>query len=309
MEHALKAAEKNPKLKNLYGAVVMKNGSVIAEKYYNGWEREEPVNIKSAAKSILSALIGIAIKDGTLSGLDFPVASAFPQFIGKEEKLKKMITLKHLLTMTSGLESMSKKNFYGWSQSIDPLKDAIKAKMLYSPGSKYSYSTSDSHILAGLLAQYCGKDLLDYAKEKLFTPLEIECVKWEKSRTGQYWGGSNLYLKAYDLAKIGQLFLNGGRWKGKQVVPPQWVVQSTLKQVAPKLWSPFPLEGYGYLWWLISIDGKHAFAAWGHGGQYLIVIPAKKIVLAVVSDWNAGYSKPYYYELAVFIKSILKNVQ
>jgi CubicO group peptidase (beta-lactamase class C family) len=293
-------------LKNLYALILLKSGDVTLECYFNGKKPDDLCNIKSAAKSILSCLTGIALREGCLKSIDQPVCEIIPEYFGKStDHAKKAITIRHLLTMTSGLDSASNKDYNKWKKSADWTAAALSAKLAAKPGTKFVYSTADAHILSAVLTTAIGRDLLDYAKEKLFAPLGITDIQWDKSPEGFRFGGNDLYMKPADLAKFGKMFLQGGVWGGAQIVPAEWTAISVSSQVTPELWSPFPLNGYGYYWWLIEIAGSKAFAAWGHAGQYCIAVPSTDIVLVAASDWNAGYSKQYYEKLAGILKKAL----
>ncbi|NPV02907.1 MAG: serine hydrolase [Brevinematales bacterium] len=303
-------ADKASALKNLYALVLYRSGGVKFEAYFHGQKPGGLCNIKSAAKSILSSLVGIALKEGYLHSVDQPVCELIPEYFGKDTgPAKKAITIRHLLTMTSGLDSASNKDYGKWKKSADWTAAALSAKLVSTPGTKYVYSTADAHILAAALTKAIGRDLLDYANEKLFAQLGITVIEWDKSPEGFRFGGNDLYMAPADLAKFGILYLHGGIWDGVQVVPGEWVALSTGYQVRPELWSPFPVTGYGYYWWRIDIAGMAAYAAWGHAGQYCIVIPELDTVLVAASDWNAGYSKQYYKKLAGVLIGILNIAQ
>lgn len=301
-------------LSRIKSLLIIQNNKVILDEYFNSYSPDRITNIKSAAKSILSILTGIAIQKGYIKNVDEKVIDYLGnQYPRNSNIMKQNITIRNLLTMTSGLDSASRKSYGGWVNSDNWIQKALSMPMISNPGDTCFYSTSDTHILSSLLSKAIKGDLLDFANENLFHPLEIKSVKWEKDPQGIYFGGNDLYMTPNDLAKLGILVLNEGKFGKKRIVNKEWIEISTQNFVQPDLWSPLPISGYGYLWWLLKVGDFDAIAAWGHAGQYMILIPAISIIVVITSDANAGYSKPYYRSLAklfeIIFPSISKNVK
>jgi CubicO group peptidase (beta-lactamase class C family) len=140
---------------------------------------------------------------------------------------------------------------------------------------------------------------LEFAQKNLFNHLDIQVRYWQKDPQGIYYGDNNMSMTALDLLKFGVLYLNNGKYNGKQLLPEEWVKTSTSFQVDPeRLWSPFHLEGYGFLWWRLRMGPNEHYAAWGHGGQFIFIIPGIKLVVVITSRWQGASSAVYYRNLS-----------
>ncbi|UCH96030.1 MAG: serine hydrolase [Candidatus Aminicenantes bacterium] len=297
LSEALKYAEKLPRLNSL---LIAKNNYLVVEKYFNGFNRKKPGNIKSITKNILSALVGIAIQKGYLKSMNQKIHEFFPdEFKSNRDPQKKEITIKHLMTMTSGLESTSFKNINAWISSPHWVGYVLSRKLVRKPGKTFDYSTGNTHLISAILTKTTGMNTLEFARKHLFNHLDIQVHYWQKDRQGIYYGGNNMFLAPLDLMKFGILYLNDGKYEGKQVVPKEWIKTSTAFQVDPeRLWSPFHLEGYGYLWWLLRMGPYDHYAAWGHGGQFIFIFPGLKLVVVITSRWQGPSSTVYYRNLS-----------
>ena len=188
--------------------------------------------------------------------------------------------------MTSGIKWTEDETEYEiedqshWLQAILNLPTS-------SPGKRYKYSTGDSHLLSAVLTHATGKSTCDYANEKLFGPLGVKAKRWGRDPQGYYSGGYNVYLTPRELAKLGLLYLKRGEWNGQQIIPQSWVNQSWEKH--QKVDSVF---SYGYLWWLLSIDGYDIYKMWGFGGQFVYVIPALDLVTVITFDTKHDHDEP-----------------
>jgi CubicO group peptidase (beta-lactamase class C family) len=250
--------------------------------YYRG----KPVHtLQSVTKSVSSAVIGAAMQQGKIKGVDTPLLSFFSGYdLSKVDPRLRKATLKDLLTMRSGIE---------WHESDRPLdetnttlqlersKDWIRftldQPMDSEPGTKWAYNSGGSALMAEIVRQSTGMHIDQYAERFLFGPLGIKDYHWKKTPTGHPDTEGGLYLAAADLAKIGLLYLNDGVWEGKRLLPAGWARESTEKHVTQPM--------YGYQWWRMDRRGTEVWAGNGFGGQFLLVLPAKNIV-AVVNSWN-----------------------
>jgi CubicO group peptidase (beta-lactamase class C family) len=246
------------------------------------------LNVASVTKSVVSLLVGIAVGDRTLR-VDEPLSAFFPEATRPELD---RVTVRHLLTMSSGLDAGPTPDDYidfsmrlyspGWPAH------ALARRLAAPPGTKFVYSNTDAHLLAVVLARRLDRPLLAFARERLFAPLGIEAVEWSAGSDGVPNGASELKLAAPELVRLGQLMLQGGRWQDRQLVPRDYVEQATKRQVPthfpargrPELW------GYGYLWWTASTprDEHPTFAAAGYGGQFIYVVPALDLVVAALTQ-------------------------
>ncbi len=276
------ALDRIGELDGLQGVLVARHGRLVAEHYFRGAAGHRPHNLKSASKSVLSALAGLAAAQGLLD-LDQPIAGVLPAAAELDDPGKRAITVRHLLTMTSGLESTSFDNYGSWVASPNWVRAALMQPLQAAPGTRFSYSTGDTHLLSAVLARAVGKGAHAFAREQLFAPLGIRRSAWARDRQGIDMGGNNLLLLPRDMLKFGQLYLNRGRWAGKQLLPWQWVDESTRPGLVGPRQGGRIYGGYGYLWWLRGPRERGAYVASGYGGQYIYVSPAEDIVVVVIS--------------------------
>lgn len=287
-----RAFERARELAPLNSLIVARDKTIVAEQYYRGMEPNGRANIKSASKSLISALVGIALKRGDLEGLDQTIGPFFPEILEGQPK-KQAITLRNLLLMRSGLESTSFENYGTWVTSDNWIRHALNQPLLDPPGTETRYSTGNSHILAVILSKATGRDLLAYAREHLFDPIGVEVKGWQTDPQGYRFGGNNLSLTPRGLLRFGQLYLNKGRWQGQQIVPEIWVEAST-KQYVHDTYHGYP---YGYFWWTTTYHNHRVIFAWGHGGQYTFIVPDLDLVVAVTSGLqNLPENEDYHTE-------------
>jgi CubicO group peptidase (beta-lactamase class C family) len=280
---------------DLHSILIVKNGYLITESYLPPYHKETLHNVKSASKSILSALVGIALEKKYLRSLDQKISEFYPEYVYDPQK--KEITLRHLLTMTAGLawsydqetaSPVSPSDLESWK--VVPMRDA--------PGEKFEYNSMLAHMMSAVLTKATGKSTKEFADSVLFKPLGISEVQWSKDNKGIYIGSAELFLKPGDMAKFGLLYLNKGVWNGQQVVPREWVEESTSPKlsIGPDLNYPVAIK-YGYWWWIPA----QGYQARGYNGQYIIVRPDLKMVVAVTSE-NQGsifqYLDPYIFQAA-----------
>ena len=208
------------------GFLLTRRGFLIEERYWRGGSRNNPHNLKSASKSIISTLVGIAIAKGYLRP-DQTITEVLPQARDLQDPDKQRITVQHLLTMTSGLESTSYQAYSGWIQSPNWISALLQRPLAAQPGTTYQYSTGDTHILSAILTETTGMSTRKFAEQVLFDPMGIGIVGWQQDPNGIYFGGNNFSLLPRDVARFGQLYLNRGRWGDNQLVPELWVMAST----------------------------------------------------------------------------------
>ncbi len=269
-------------LEGVQGVLVARHGRLVAERYFRGSAGRRPHNMKSASKSVLSALAGLAVENGVLE-LDQPIADLLPEAAGLDDPGKQEITVRHLLTMTSGLESTSFGNYGSWVASRNWVRAALTRPLQAEPGTRFAYSTGGTHLLSATLARAAGRSTHDFAREHLFAALGILHSAWARDRQGIHVGGNNLSLLPRDMLKFGQLYLNRGRWAGEQLLPWQWVDESTRPGLAGPRGRGRIYGGYGYLWWLRGPRERAAYIASGYGGQYIYVSPAEDLVVVIIS--------------------------
>ena len=273
---ALQHAERMPRLHSL---LVSQNGALVLEKYFNGRSAERTANVKSVSKSVMSALVGIAIDKGLVAGTDQSIADFYGDMLdGDAAATKRSITIGNLLSMQAGLETTSFYNYGAWVQSNDWVGFALRQPLVSPPGTRMHYSTGNTHLLSAILTRATGKTTLEFAREALAGPLGFHLSAWPQDPDGIYFGGNNMELTPRQMLAFGQLYLNGGRANGRQVLPAAWVEQS----LRPLVQSPRDAERrYGYGWWMRDMAGIPTAYAWGYGGQFILL--ARDLGLVVVT--------------------------
>jgi CubicO group peptidase (beta-lactamase class C family) len=265
--------------------------------YLNPWwhpyyRRGALHTMQSVTKTVMSATIGVAIARNEFHDPDTPILEFFPGVsVANLDERKRRVTIRHLLTMTAGIEwsedlpfSDPKNSAHAMERGYDWVRYTMDQPMQHEPGTVFHYSSGASQVLSHIFQQATGHDLEEYAAKHLFTPLGIEEFFWKRTPTGLVNTEGGLYLRPEDLAKIGYLFLRNGVWDGRQIVDAGWVKAS----VAPAADVPeSPGVKYGYQWWLFEYggDSRLAWAAAGWGGQILIAVPEHDLVL-VFTGWN-----------------------
>lgn len=267
-------------LEQLRCLLVARHGEILTERCYRGAEPDGYANVKSVSKSIVSVLVGIAIGEGHLEGVDQRVAPLLDAHLDSVGPRKARITIGHLLSMQSGLERTSGRNYGPWVNSANWVRDAIRRPMVEEPGGRMRYSTGNYHLLSAILTAATGQSTLAYARSRLGRPLGITIPAWERDPQGIYLGGNNMRLSPRAMVRFGELYRRGGRYDGQQVVPIDWVRAS----LEPRTRSRWSGEQYGYGWFLGQTAGHRMFYAWGYGGQFVFVVPDLELTVATTSD-------------------------
>lgn len=271
--------------------LVSQRGDLVAEKYYGRMTANRGNNIKSASKSLLSILIGIAIDNGYLTGVDQPMGEFFPEYFSSNpDSLKYNITIEDLLTMRSGLASTSRANYGRWVSSNNWTLNKLNQPLRGVPGEDRIYSTGNTHLLAVILARATGMNTLQFANRYLFDPMNIKITGWDRDPQGYYLGGNNMAMRPRDMVKLGQLMMDVGVYNGNQLVPKEWV----LKSIEPVTGRITGVEDYGYLWFRRMAGDYHMIYAFGSGGQYIMILPELDAVLTITTRTETGESTRNY---------------
>jgi len=276
-EAALAVAKDLPRLHSL---LVSRRGELVVERYYNGARATRPANIKSASKSIISALVGIAIERRLIPGVETPIVTWFPQLAKDRDPVKQKITIEDLLTMRSGLESTSNRNYGAWVQSRNWVQHALARPLLNPPGTQMQYSTGNTHLLSTILTSATKKSTWQFANETLAGPLGFTLARWPQDPQGIYFGGNDMLMTPRQMLALGQLYLDRGRVNDRQIVPEPWIERSFVTRGR----SPISDQEYGYGWWMRELGGHRAYYAWGFGGQYIFVVPDLDLVVVTTSS-------------------------
>lgn len=269
------------RLPQLHTLRVSHRGTLIGQYDDRPSRATRPANIKSASKGLIGALVGIAHARQRLPGLDTPIVRWFPQLRADEDPRKRAITLEHLLTMQSGLESTSGDQYGRWVRSRNWVSFALARPVVEPPGTGMQYSTGTTHLLSAILTKATAKSTHAFAQEALARPLGFTLTPWPRDPQGIYFGGNEMLLTPAQMVAVGELWRNRGRVGSTQVVPASWVDASC----TPRTYSVWdPTRGYGYGWWIQDIGGQRACFAWGFGGQYIMVFPALDLVVTATSS-------------------------
>lgn len=285
-----------PDLPRLRSLLVSIGGELVESRYFNGAGPRRSENLKSASKSILSLLVGIAIDHRYLAGVDQPIAGFFPRFFAStEDDRKAAITIEDLLTMRSGLETTSHRNYGRWVQSPNWVWHVLSKPLVDEPGGRMIYSTGSTHLLSAILTQATGTSTLAFGRRYLAEPLGIDLPAWKQDPQGIYFGGNEMQLTPPAMLKIGELFLRSGTLEGREVVSKDWVRAS----FTPRTRSRFSGRQYGYGWWTRALAGHPAHYAWGYGGQFIFVVPDLDLVVVMTStpipgDERRGHLRALY---------------
>ncbi|WP_263384518.1 serine hydrolase domain-containing protein [Granulicella arctica] len=274
----VQAADKN--VDTFDSFMVLRHGKVIAEGWWKPNSAEAPHILNSVSKSFTSTAVGLAIHDHKLK-LDDRVLKFFPADAPPDPSANlHAMTVRDLLTMSGGHE-------------VEPTRDGgpsvkqfLAQPVVFQPGTHFLYNTMGTYVLSSIVTKVTGQTALEYLKPRLFGPLGIESPRWDASPEGNSLGGYGLYLRTEDIAKLGQLYLQKGKWNGKQLVPRRWVEQATSKQIDNAKEShskigPDWIEGYGFQFWRCR---HNAYRADGAGGQFIVVMPDQEAVVAITAD-------------------------
>jgi CubicO group peptidase (beta-lactamase class C family) len=315
--------------------LVVKDGKLVFETYYPGdditltdklsftrtnFDRDIKHCLASSTKSITSIMFGIAVDQGKIFSLNERMFSSFPEYTQLFDSTKRQITLRHMLTMTTGLawdESTypytdSRNDIIQMAFSPDPVRYMLEKPFTTKPGESWFYNSGTVNLLGAVLNQKTGIPLAEYAAENLFKPLGITDYRWQSFPHAPELAiaSSLLYLRPRDMAKIGQLFLQQGKWKGKQVVSANWVKQSTDESVQVQIdYGPgFQNTGYGYLWWRgkFASGNTDVYYSAGFGGQFIFIMPSiYTVVVMTGSNYDHSYDDMFEIVNTYILGSIL----
>jgi CubicO group peptidase (beta-lactamase class C family) len=272
---------------NVDSIVVIRHGYEVTEIYFEPFSEGERHILYSCTKSVVSALIGIAIEMGYIEGVDQPMLDFFPEYTPENmDERKQSMTIQDLLTMSTGFECRdsylyNNRGLTEMGESDDWVQHVLDLPMEHEPGTYFEYCNGSSFLLSAIITEVTGMSALDFAHEVLFPPLGIVDAYWDTSPNGISYGFSHLFLQPEDMAKFGYLYLHGGEWDGEQVVPAEWVEASTMEQISAETLQ----DGYGYQWWT---DDAGYYMALGYNGQFIFVLPDFDMVVVMVSDRYQG---------------------
>ncbi len=289
---------------NVHAVLIERDGRLVYEQYFSGrderrgrplgvvtFTREMTHDIRSVTKSVVSALVGIAVGSGAIRSLDAPLLDYFPEYADLQVSERQQLTIRHALTMSTGFDWNENVSYNdptndetAMDRSADPVRYVLGRPLIAPPGVSWHYNGGTTQAVAAIVQRATKKPLVDYTRDVLFSPLGITDFEWLGRLAGLPSAASGLRLRPRDLAKFGSLYIHDGQWNGHQVVPREWVDESTKRQVA------FPGQkgrGYGYLWWYTCYATRSGAVevptAVGNGMQRVFVLRAQRTVVTVLS--------------------------
>ena len=293
-------------LDTIYSLLIVKNGYLIAEDYFNEGSVDQQTNVQSVTKSYFSALVGIALDQGCLSTVDQKMMEFFPEYADQiTDPRKDEITIRHLLQMRSG---------YPWEESHPDLWDAffehgdwlpliVHFPLISDPGTEFHYSNFSTYLLGVIVSRACDVDFTEFAERNLFEPTDTELGETWQDVFGYYY--INIHVTARDAARFGQLYLDDGVYDGSQIIPADWVHDSLQTYSEDpsdlKVGRNWHYAGYGYQWWTAG-SGEHEYdVALGHGGQVIALLDEYDMVIVVTADpfWLIHNDRSWRHEKAL----------
>ena len=273
----LDAVEHAPDVE-LHGLVVVRHGRVVAQGWWAPYTEQQVHLVYSLSKSFTSTALGFAVDEG-LVGLDDVVVEAFPEIDGITDERTRSLRVRHLAAMATG------HTLDTWDRAValdpdEPVRGFLLQPPQREPGSVFAYNQSATYTVAAMIQRAAGCSLVDYLRPRLLDPLGISEAAWQQHPTGRDIGFSGLHVTAGALASLGQLYLQGGRWEGRQLLPAGWVERATAKHVATdERDDPDWAQGYGYQFWM----ARHGYRGDGAFGQFMVVLPEADAVVAITA--------------------------
>jgi CubicO group peptidase (beta-lactamase class C family) len=284
---------------SIHSVLVIRNGYLVTEAYFHPYTRDTKVHIQSVTKSVIGMLVGKAINEGTIKSEDEKLVDFYQNEVFENPNGKKnSVQLKHLLSMSSGLDCQEFSSGPSMEQTASWVQFMLDRPMSAAPGNVFGYCNGNAHLLSSILEKSTGMNAREYANQKLFRPLGIPDVSeadWASDPQQITNGGYGLHLRPVDMAKLAFLYLHNGQWEDQQIIAPQWVAASITQQVQKDEKS-----GYGYLW-TVYPDTDH-YAALGLGGQQIHVYPSKNLIVVVTASLES------YAEAPEIEKMLIENI-
>lgn len=274
--------------------VLGKGGEIAAEAYFNDGHADSLHDVRSVTKSVMALVVGIAIEEGYIQSEDESIAKYLVREISDRHAiLVEKLTIKHLLTMSCGLEWHELdggNSYWSWYNSGDHVNWVLEQSEIHPQGDGFNYNTGSTYLLSVILTQATGLSAIDFAQRYLFEPMDISGSDWTwLPLDGNYNnGGAGLRISPHTMFALGNLMLNDGLWNGIQVVPPAWVERCRTSQNITNDEIPY-CNQYGYLWWIGEAHGSAFYMAMGWGGQFIICVPELDLVVAASCKWS-GYT-------------------
>ncbi|WP_296702288.1 serine hydrolase [Algoriphagus sp.] len=308
---------------NIHSVLIFRNNKLVYEHYWSGYDENRETNfigftnhhrdslhdIRSITKSIISSAVMIALSQGKIKSLDQEIFDFFPEFSGYANDIKQKITIRHLLTMSAGLDWNDSYNDSMKMESVsDTYKLILRKPMVDSPGETFEYRSSYTQLLSRIVEKATEMDIEVFTKINLFEPLGITNYVWTKEKNGLVSAWAGLRMRSRDLLKFGLLYLNDGKWKGKQLIPEYLIRESIKTQIVTE-----PNYGYGFQFWTLTETSKNqtisTIEASGNGGQKIEINKSKNLIVIITAgNYDKENLNKYSYDLYLdfIIPSMMK---
>lgn len=291
------AVEKAEQDRGILSLIVYRNSDIIVEAYFGSGGADSLHRTKSVTKSVTGILFGMAIDQGYINSVEETVGDYLSEYLTPADSVLAGISIRELLTMTGGFDWNELTDpqwvyWNNWVRSDDHFLYSLQVPVIHEPGTHFTYCTTGCQILSGIFTRATGQTLKAFAEEKLFGPLGMEGDRpWDADHQGFNYGGVTLQLKARDMLKIGQLYLNNGWFNNQQIVPEAWVSVSSSSQFENHN-SMYFSNHYGFLWWIGEQNGRDYYFANGYGGQFICIFPELDLLVIAQSELNNDYHEP-----------------
>ncbi|MFC0339087.1 CubicO group peptidase, beta-lactamase class C family [Kushneria avicenniae] len=279
------------------------DGNTVIDRGYRGHRTDRTANIKSLSKTLISALVGVAIERGVIKSVDQPVIEllAPDQIPADADPRVRDITVGQLLSMQAGLERTSGQHYGAWVASRNWVRDALSRPFVDEPGGRMLYSTGNTHLLSAALTHSTGRSTLTLMRDWLGKPLDISVPPWTRDPQGIYFGGNEMGLTPQALVTFGEMYRLGGTFNGRNILPETWIDASW----QPRTHSFYNGNDYGYGWFRDEIEGEPVYYGWGYGGQVLFIVPGRDMTVVLTSDPTPPSSGSYLRQIKALIGELI----
>jgi len=304
-------------IEDLQGLAVARNGTIVAEEYFNevGSDPDPNLHVMSVTKSIASTLVGIAIDMGYIESVDQTLSDFLGEEVDTINPELGMVTIHQLMTMTTGHnwhELGGDSEFGNWVNAPDQLNYILAKPIKDPPGTIFNYSDGTAHLVSVILSKATGMSASAFADKYLFGPMDLGNRIWYTDNRGISYGGVGLCMGIHDMIQIGYLYLNNGSYNGQQLVPSDWIQRATGFKISTGNIIPF-LSDYGYFWWLGEAHGHDFICANGYGGQFIVIVKDLNLVACSRTNYRGITStkagENWYNILGIIINQVLPAVR
>ncbi len=298
---------------NIYALIIKQNNTVLYSRYFNHYTRDSLFNDQSLTKNVMAILTGIAIEKGFIPSVNQKIVDYFPELKNDTDSRKQNVTISDIMNQASGLYHENLERLDLFLKLPNPSAYTLQQPMTAGPGAEWHYNNAATHLLSLILTKATNTDTYSFAQKMLFEPLGIAHTGWMKMPDGYYDGSGllSMRLNTEDLLKIGELLLNKGMYKGKQIIPENWVQQLLAPHKTYKSYWGFPQSDYALTFYHFTYNNTNVMYGMGWGGQFIVIIPSLNAVIAInenIADANAiNQSIAFQQQIFPVIFSMLKK--